>query len=1360
VYRFALRLADGAVTGGGCFATARFDFVDGPLPGTTLEILGNDSVFFANGSNEVVDADTLELYEPEDVRLTTRDGRIFELDLALGVTRLEDLNGNHLTITPSGITHSSGVGIDFERDEDGRIVEIVDTMNRVMTYGYDANGDLLSFSDRAGNVARFIYDGEHRLLEVEDPRGVKPLRNDYDDEGRLIRHTDVFGKVITYEHQLSANTEVVTDRLGNSRSFEYDGRGNVIRQVDVLGGEIQRAFDERDNLLTETTALGQGTSYTYDEFGNLTSVTDPLDHTTAYTHDASGRVLTVTDPLGRVTANVYDPAGNLLRTTDPSRAVTSWVYDAAGNHLSRTDAAGNITSFAYDSHGRLLSRIDALGTETTYTYDAAGNRLSETSIRTLPDGTTETLSTQQVYDALDRSKQTIHADGGTTGAAYDALGQVTELSGSLGQNTSYSYDELGRQTAVSYPGGGTQTTTFDAEGRVISVTDPAGRITSYVYDPAGRLVRTTFPDGAVSRNAYDLAGRLVSTTDPRGNVTSYEYNAAGRRVRVIDAAGAQTDFVYDPASRLVSITGPNRQTTSFTYDAADRRVNTTFADGTTHVVSYDEIGRRIAETDQAGKTTRFDYDALGRLITVTDVLGQITSYTYDEAGNRLTQTDANGHATRFEYDASGRRTARVLPDGARESMEYDEAGNLISKIDFQGRTTSFSYDPAGRLVSKSLPGGATVGYAYSATRRLSSVTDARGTTLFTYDARGRLASKTTPDGRKLSYGYDAAGNRTSTTAEVAGQTLTTAYSYDALDRLTSVTDPEGRVYTHTFDAAGNRISQTYPNGVVTTYDYDALRRPTGVTAVNPAAAETIASFVYTLGPAGNRTRIDELGGVSRAYGYDNLYRLGAVTIEDPEGVVYTKSFGYDPAGNRLVQNHTAGGATASTSYGYDERDRILAAAGEGFTWDANGTLTSAGDGASSYTWDPEGRLLSATLADGTVVNYGYDAMGERVRTEATAPDGSTQVTGYLVDTQGPISQVVAETDGEGELQAYYVRGLDLLAAVRPSETRYYHADALGSARALTDETGEVTDRYAFSAFGELEVHEGEDLNVFLFAGEAWDPDSGFYYLRARWMDPSLGRFVSADPFEGFPTYPGTLHRYLYAGNDPVNNFDPSGRFFTVGLIGLTVSAAVSNLLATAMVPWTRPPAVPVRLRPLIVGPSRWDEEKIEEHHLGFARKVFAEHRIFLSWTQVREASLNGVPFVRSSFKLDEVDSLIVLMHRRNTTTLPLLFINAILDQSGILFDRDRWGRTYSYPTCENAESRGSAITTFALFSGVVTAHELGHAIGCLPHKVAAHGWGPEWLMRDIGAQGTKLDASERILLRRNVRGIPDGFNKN
>lgn len=374
--------------------------------------------------------------------------------------------------------------------------------------------------------------------------------------------------------------------------------------------------------------------------------------------------------------------------------------------------------------------------------------------------------------------------------------------------------------------------------------------------------------------------------------------------------------------------------------------------------------------------------------------------------------------------------------------------------------------------------------------------------------------------------------------------------------------------------------------MITTYAYDPLSRLTEVTAVQAATADTIASFVYTLAPAGNRIRIDELGGVSQAYGYDDLYRLDAETVEDPAGAVYAKSFGYDPVGNRLFQNHTVGGSTAATSYGYDERDRMLEAAGAAFTWDTNGNLTGTGDGA-GYGWDPEGRLVSATLADGTVVSHGYDALGARVWTETAAPDGSTRVTEYLVDTQGALSHVVAETDGDGELLAHYVRGTDLLAAVRPLQTRYVHADVLGSVMgALTDETSAVTHRYGFTAFGELATHDGEDPNVYLFAGEARDPASGFYHLRARWMDPGLGRFVSVDPFEGFATDPVTLHPYLYAGNDPANKIDPSGRFLTAAACRRRCSAARPTCRpGTAAGRGKAPPAPPTLRRQPASGPS-------------------------------------------------------------------------------------------------------------------------------------------------------------------------------
>ncbi len=105
----------------------------------------------------------------------------------------------------------------------------------------------------------------------------------------------------------------------------------------------------------------------------------------------------------------------------------------------------------------------------------------------------------------------------------------------------------------------------------------------------------------------------------------------------------------------------------------------------------------------------------------------------------------------------------------------------------------------------------------------------------------------------------------------------------------------------------------------------------------------------------------------------------------------------------------------------------------------------------------------------------------------------------------------------------------------------YHGDGLGSIRALTDAAEAVTDRWRFTAFGELLEHVGSDENAYLFAGEPYDPNSGFYYNRARWMDPGVGRFLSQDPSPGSQREPASLHRYLYVADDPVNNLDPSGR---------------------------------------------------------------------------------------------------------------------------------------------------------------------------------------------------------------------------
>jgi RHS repeat-associated protein len=176
-------------------------------------------------------------------------------------------------------------------------------------------------------------------------------------------------------------------------------------------------------------------------------------------------------------------------------------------------------------------------------------------------------------------------------------------------------------------------------------------------------------------------------------------------------------------------------------------------------------------------------------------------------------------------------------------------------------------------------------------------------------------------------------------------------------------------------------------------------------------------------------------------------------------------------------------------------------------------------------------------AGGVTSQYVYDAEGRRVR--ATSSSGAT--TRYILDTVVPNARVIAEQDASRTPIATYTYGHEIISMERNGETYYYVLDAHGSVRALTDAQGNVTDTYAYTAFGELASRTGTTVNPFAYAGEQLDADTGLYFLRARYYDPSTGRFTQWDAFPGTEEQPQSRNRYAYAFNNPVNVVDPSGR---------------------------------------------------------------------------------------------------------------------------------------------------------------------------------------------------------------------------
>jgi RHS repeat-associated protein len=395
-------------------------------------------------------------------------------------------------------------------------------------------------------------------------------------------------------------------------------------------------------------------------------------------------------------------------------------------------------------------------------------------------------------------------------------------------------------------------------------------------------------------------------------------------------------------------------------------------------------------------------------------------------------------------------------------------------------------------------------------------------------ASNRLVTKATPEGT-LNYTYYASGNVESITSSNPNG-ISVAYTYDDLNRLSTVVDHRlqgNQTTTYTYDPASNVAAAATPNGLTANFTYDALNRLTALTT-------PVASYSYTLGATGNRTAATEGNGRTLTWNYDGIYRLNNETISgDPDGNNGSASYNLDPVGNRSSMTSSLPGIN-SGSWGYNADDEISSE-----TYDANGNVLATGG--KTYAYDAENHMISANNGQFTMI---YDGDGNRV--SKTVNGVTTQ---YLVDDLNPTgyAQVVEEVVNNA-VTRQYTYGLqrisqNLSPTVSGNSTwtpSFYVYDGGGSVRQLTNTAGTVTDEYLYDAFGNSFTKTGTTPNNYLYRGEQYDQDLGLYYLRARYYNPATGRFLSRDPEDGVSTDPATLHKYVYAGGDPVNSKDPTG----------------------------------------------------------------------------------------------------------------------------------------------------------------------------------------------------------------------------
>ena len=234
-----------------------------------------------------------------------------------------------------------------------------------------------------------------------------------------------------------------------------------------------------------------------------------------------------------------------------------------------------------------------------------------------------------------------------------------------------------------------------------------------------------------------------------------------------------------------------------------------------------------------------------------------------------------------------------------------------------------------------------------------------------------------------------------------------------------------------------------------------------------------------------------------------------------------------------------------------------------YAWKASGNIKSktVGSTGTYYVWNADNRLVevkqgSSEATAQTVAKYAYDTSGNRVAKVEPRQNGQPdKATSYLVDDTFTYANVVQEsvTQGNATESTRYVWGMNLIVQGHGNQASYYHADGLNSVKALTDVAGMATDTYAYEAFGALAGKSGATGNAYRYTGEYFDEAIGLQYNRARWYDLSIARFVGMDPFHGIPKDPATFNKYAYAGNDPVDKLDPSGKT-TLGELGAAEDA--------------------------------------------------------------------------------------------------------------------------------------------------------------------------------------------------------------
>jgi RHS repeat-associated protein len=1018
---------------------------------------------------------------------------------------------------------------DIYFNEYGKISEIHHPKNnsgyrRVDTFEYYDNGFLEQFTEDSNGTrctTVYTYDSRGNVRFVTDPyfNITEILYNELDQILRIIKKDITTGNIKNY----------VTD-------FHYDANGNVVKI------ETQN-IDKDGNLDSENPVIS--TEFIYEPLNFLEEIRQEYEENNFIT-----------------TRMHYDKNRNVIKTEFGEATASSQVH--------------NTVSYQYDERQLvyIVLRGEGSDCETRTRLDYDGNKNLVKAIRGYQSD--QPLTTYNFYDGYDRPVYSIDPMGNVAHRQYDSNSNLTNIQ-LWGQHHD---DSLSGIPGLAFAQNYGQTD----EGNVLLSE------VSYSYDTSNRISSTTrshfdsngniIGDGIsqTTYQYYDESNLLESVKNDRDVTTTYTYNNRNRVDTITDDKENSVQYQYDNNGNIISKTEIDKSdigssdktyTTLYDYDRLNRLIQLTNPDNTKTKYGYDSRGNMTYRENAREIVSLAKYDGLNRLVETIhgfNTLQEITTLNYwDQSSRLIGKIDGNGNTTAYKYDPLNRLTEIEYADGTKTSFtQFDVHDNYHTRTDANGSVASYVYDDLNRTTNINYSPASGVSaqnklFKYDSLSRLKYAEDSDSLVTFDYDTLSNVLNETLqflPDTQvyTTSSTYDAMGNRLNLTYPTSGRQIT--HSYDSLNRMNSITESSADIVNWKF--MGPMVEQknilpTSPTEQLTRTTFafhNQLRQIESITH-NSTAAGTFFSQSYTWDAVGNKTSRDELNGPRYDYTYDALHRMTQSVMTPDVGSAETISYSLDDVGNRTS---VTGGSnpgiytldpTVPDPDDYRMNQYTITPFETGREYDLNGNLTlidlsTGNDPVIEY--DADNQMVSYTDDAGVVTTYKYDALGRRIEKSV----GGT-ITRYLYDG----SRVIEELDAGGTLDASYVYGRyidEVIQMNRGGTEYYYHTDDMYNVMVVTDLTGNVVERYDYDDYGNphfynasgTEITQSAIDNPYLFNGRRYDPETGFYYYRTRYLDPQTARFTTRDTIGIWGDASNLGNGYTYVGNNPYTKVDPYG----------------------------------------------------------------------------------------------------------------------------------------------------------------------------------------------------------------------------